>query len=91
MTAPRDFWLACGQHLLDREESGRQLVTHDFVKAFLARPELMPPPEACAAEQELHGALLRDPPRLISDATRIGDAIWDDDDLDDPALTQLIG
>jgi uncharacterized protein DUF6352 len=61
MSAPPDFWLACGHHLLDRDESGRLLVTGDFLKAYLARPELMPPPEACAAEQELHCALLRDP------------------------------
>ncbi|MDI4239512.1 hypothetical protein OZ411_42785 [Bradyrhizobium sp. Arg237L] len=66
------------------------MVTDDVLKALLARPELMPPPEACAAEQELHRALLRDPWRN-SDATRIGDAIWDDDGLDDATRAQLIG
>jgi hypothetical protein len=65
MNAPRDFWLSCGHHLLDRDESGRLLVTDDFLKAYLARPELMPPPEACAAEQELHRALLRYPRRPV--------------------------
>jgi Family of unknown function (DUF6352) len=40
------------------------------VKAYLARPELVPPPEACAAEQALHDALLREP-RLPVAASRI--------------------
>ncbi|MGX9431308.1 MULTISPECIES: DUF6352 family protein [Bradyrhizobium] len=77
MSAPRDFWLACGHHLLDRDKSGRLLVTDDFLKAYLARPELMPPPEACAAEQELHRALLSHP-RLPISAAQV-DAIADAD------------
>jgi uncharacterized protein DUF6352 len=77
MSAPPDFWLACGHHLLDRDESGRLLVTDDFLKAYLARPELVPPPEACAAEQELHRALLLDPRRPVA-AGQIG-AIADPD------------
>ncbi|WP_027584241.1 DUF6352 family protein [Bradyrhizobium sp. Ai1a-2] len=77
MSASRDFWLACGHHLLDRDEGGRLLVTDDFLKAYLARPELMPPPEACVAEQELHRALLRDPRRPVS-AAQV-DAIVDAD------------
>ncbi|MDI4239501.1 DUF6352 family protein [Bradyrhizobium sp. Arg237L] len=77
MRAPRDFWLACGHHLLDRDENGRLLVTDDFLKVYLARPELMPPPEACAAEQELHRALLRHPRRPV--AARQIEAIADGD------------
>jgi hypothetical protein len=46
------------------------LVTDEFLKAYLARPELVPPPEACAAEQALHDALLREP-RLPVAASRI--------------------
>jgi hypothetical protein len=57
----RDFWLSCGHHLLDRDATGKLLVTDEFLKAYLARPELVPPPEACAAERNLHDALLRDP------------------------------
>ena len=45
----KDFWLACGHHLLDRDESGGLVVTDDFLKIYLARPELMPPPDACDA------------------------------------------
>jgi Family of unknown function (DUF6352) len=56
-----DFWLACGHHLLDRDASGRLPVTDEFLKAYLARPELAPPSEACAAERDIHRALLADP------------------------------
>jgi hypothetical protein len=56
-----DFWLACGHHLLDRDAAGKWLVTDEFLKVYLARPELVPPPEACPAERGLHGSLLSDP------------------------------
>jgi hypothetical protein len=68
VSASHDFWLSCGHHLLDRDASGRLLLTDDFLKAYLARPELMPPPEACAAEQALHDALLRDPRQPVGPA-----------------------
>jgi hypothetical protein len=56
-----DFWLASGHHLLDRDAMGKLLVTDEFLKVYLARPELVPPPEACAAERRLHDSLLSDP------------------------------
>jgi hypothetical protein len=62
----RDFWLSCGHHLLDRDTTGKLLVTDEFLKAYLARPELVPPPEACPAEQRLHKALLSDPRQRVS-------------------------
>ncbi|HZP78118.1 MAG TPA: DUF6352 family protein [Pseudolabrys sp.] len=62
----KDFWLSCGHHLLDRDEGGGLLVTDDFLKAYLARPELAPPEEACIAERTLHAALLSDPRREVS-------------------------
>ena len=61
MNESRDFWLACGHHFLDRDASGRLPVTDEFLKAYLARPELAPPSEACAAERDIHRALLADP------------------------------
>jgi hypothetical protein len=61
----RDFWLSCGHHLLDRDAEGRLLVTDEFLKAYLARPELAPPPEACAAERVLHGSLLAAPRQRV--------------------------
>ena len=51
MSDARDFWLSCGHHLLDRDEGGGLLVTDEFLKAYLARPEITPPAEACAAER----------------------------------------
>src|SRR5438132_8129962 len=64
----KDFWLSCGHHLLDRGEGGGLLVTDEFLKVYLARPELAPPPEACDAERRLHASLLADPRRQVSDA-----------------------
>jgi hypothetical protein len=71
-----DFWLACGHHLLDRDGAGKLLVTDEFLKVYLARPELMPPPEACAAEHRLHDTLLSDPrsPVAVSQVAAIADA-----------------
>ena len=64
--AMKDFWLSCGHHLLDRDDSGRLRVTDEFMKVYLARPELAPPPEACAVERTLHAALLSDPWRPVA-------------------------
>jgi hypothetical protein len=61
LSEQRDFWLSCGHHLLDRDATGKWLVTDEFLKVYLARPELVPPPEACAAERRLHDSLLSDP------------------------------
>jgi hypothetical protein len=57
----RDFWLSCGHHLLDRGQDGGVVVTDEFLKAYLARPEIVPPEDACAAERALHQTLLADP------------------------------
>lgn len=61
----KDFWLSCGHHLLDRDEGGGLVVTSEFLKAYLARPELAPPPEACIVERTLHSALMSDPRRPV--------------------------
>jgi hypothetical protein len=61
-----DFWLSCGHHLLDRDEGGGLIVTDEFLKAYLARPELAPPDDACVAERTLHAALLTNPRRPVS-------------------------
>ena len=67
-----DFWLSCGHHLLDRDDGGGLLVTDEFLKAYLARPELAPPPNACAAERGLHAALLENPRRPVTSADIAG-------------------
>jgi hypothetical protein len=56
-----DFWITCGHHLLDRDASGGLCVTDEFLKAYFARPELMPPDEACPVERRLHRELLAVP------------------------------
>jgi hypothetical protein len=72
----KDFWLSCGHHLLDRNAGGGLVVTDEFLKAYLARPELTPPPEACAVERTLHAALLAEPrqPVASADIAAIADA-----------------
>jgi hypothetical protein len=62
----KDFWLSCGHHLLDRDEGGGLIVTDEFLKAYLARPELRPPADACIAERTLHAALLLNPRRPVA-------------------------
>jgi len=70
-----DFWISSGHHLLDRGQDGGLHVTDEFLKLYLARPELVPPVEACAVERTLHAALLADPrlPVLASDIAGIAD------------------
>ena len=71
-----DFWLSCGHHFLDRDDGGGYVVTDDFLKVYLARPELLPPGEACPAERRLYSALLADPrlPVANSEILAITDA-----------------
>src|SRR5437868_13791098 len=61
----KDFWISCGHHLLDRNANGGLVVTDEFLKAYFARRELMPPEDACAVECRLHRELLADPRRLV--------------------------
>jgi hypothetical protein len=64
----REFWVSSGHHLVRRTEGGGIAVTDELLLAYLARPELMPPPEACAAERALHASLLTSPRRAVSAA-----------------------
>jgi uncharacterized protein DUF6352 len=74
--AMKDFWISCGHHLLDRDAGGGLVATDEFLKAYLARPELTLPPEACVVEKTLHAALLADPRRTVlpGDIQAIADA-----------------
>lgn len=71
-----DFWVASGHHLVDRDPGGGLLVTDAFLQAYLARPELMPPPEACPVERGLHASLLAAPrnPVAHDELTLMADA-----------------
>lgn len=57
-----EFWVASGHHLTRRDASGRLTVTDELLLAYLARPEVAPPSDACNAERALH-AHLRATPR----------------------------
>jgi Family of unknown function (DUF6352) len=63
-----DFWLASGHHLLDHDRHGRLVVTTEFLKVYLARPEVMPPDDACIVERGVYQKLSRDPRAAVSPA-----------------------
>ncbi len=56
--AGHEFWVSSGHLLLQRDDSGHLAITDEFLKAFYARPEVLPPPEACDAERALHARLM---------------------------------
>lgn len=60
-----DFWLSSGHHLLDRDAHGRLAVADDLLKAYLARPEVVPPDDACLVEKAVHQRLMRNPRETI--------------------------
>ena len=64
----REFWVASGHHLTRRADHGGLVATPELIMAYLARPELMPPADACEAERNLHANLLADPLRLVAKA-----------------------
>ena len=61
-----EFWRSSGYDLLDRRADGTLGITDAFLAAYLARPEMAPVPESCAAERALHAALLADPRRPVT-------------------------
>jgi len=65
-----DFWRDSGYHLLRRTTAGHLGVTDDFLRAYMQRPEVRPVEESCAAERDLHAALLADP-RLTVPGSRL--------------------
>lgn len=73
---PADFWVSSGYTLLDRNGAGRLTAGPDFIRAYLSRPEMLPPDEACDAERALHAALLAEPLRPVGkpDLERLADA-----------------
>jgi len=80
----RDFWPSCGYRLLTVGGDGRLTLTDDFLRTFLARPELAPVPESCAGELALHDALQADPRRRVDRADLA--AVTDPDARDNYAI-----
>jgi Family of unknown function (DUF6352) len=72
----RHFWGSSGHLLLEPTDGGGLAITDEYLKAFLARPELLPPDDACATERALHASLLKEPRRAVSasDVAAIADA-----------------
>ncbi|HSP25763.1 MAG TPA: DUF6352 family protein [Saliniramus sp.] len=63
----REFWVSSGHHFTRRTEGGGLGVTNELLLAYLARPELLPPEEACEAERGLHAKLSADPRSPVSE------------------------
>ena len=59
----QDFWPSSGFGRLRRNARGWLEPTDEYLRLFLARPELALVPESCAAEQALHATLLEQPAR----------------------------
>jgi hypothetical protein len=66
--AGHEFWVSSGHLLLQRDAEGHLAVTGEFLKAFYARPEVLPPPEACEAERALHARLMIAPSDAVAPA-----------------------
>ncbi len=56
-----EFWVSSGHLLTDHDDGGFLRPTDEFWKAYLARPEIVPPPEACLVEKAIHQRLFREP------------------------------
>ena len=64
----REFWVASGHHLTRLDGRGRMMVTDELLLAWLARPEVIPPEDACAAERALHARLMAAPRAAVAPA-----------------------
>jgi hypothetical protein len=62
-----DFWPSCGYRLLTATPTGRLLLSDEFLRDSLLRPELSPVAESCASESALHERLLAQPRRPVSE------------------------
>ena len=71
----REFWVASGHQLTRRTPRGWLAVTDELILAWLARPEVLPPDDACAAERALHERLLAAPrdPVTAADIAALAD------------------
>ncbi|ANI98942.1 hypothetical protein A8O14_01840 [Polynucleobacter wuianus] len=63
-----NYWSNSPYQTLLPSPDGQLLVTNDFLRTYLHRPELNLVPESCAAEQMLHQRLLENPLTEIADS-----------------------
>jgi hypothetical protein len=73
----QDFWASSGFRLLGRGPEGWLVPGDDYLRHFLARAELAPPPEAGSGERRLHARLLEKPRLAIGKADLV--AVEDED------------
>lgn len=64
----REFWVASGHHLTQLGADSRLRVTDELILAWLARPEIVPPEDACPAEIALHEKLKATPKAPVAQA-----------------------
>ena len=64
----QDFWASSGFRFLARGPEGWLVPGDDYLRHFLARPELAPPPEAGPGERHLHARLAEKPRLAIGEA-----------------------
>jgi hypothetical protein len=57
----KNFWPQSAYKTLEPGPDGQLLVTDDFLRTYLQRPELSLVPESCTAEQSIHARLLASP------------------------------
>ena len=62
----QNFWPSSGFLQLQRNPRGWLLPSDDYLRLFLARPELALLPESCPAERALHAALVDSPSGLVA-------------------------
>ncbi len=72
-----EFWRSSGYHLVKPDPGGQLLVTEDWIRAYLLRPELAPIEESCAGELALHERLMTAPREVIGQP--VLDDLLDDD------------
>lgn len=65
----REFWVSSGHHMTRRVGDGALAVTDELLLTYLARPEIVPPAEACVVERALHQRLLADPRAAVEPGT----------------------
>jgi len=63
-----NFWPNCGYSTLQVNADQQLLITDDFLRIYLARPELALIPESCVNERAIHQLLINNPRALIDDA-----------------------
>ena len=64
--AGRDYWADSGYRLLDEDANGHLVVTDDFLRYLLERPEVAPIADSCPAELALHAQLLLTPRAAVA-------------------------